>query len=113
RPCRTTSAPGRCGARRHWRRRKRSANERALGAERQRAGRGISQENAVAGRGHRAVLARIEKFNPVLNAFNLVSETALEDAKASEQRWTAGQPKGLLDGVPVSIKDIILTKGWP
>jgi len=25
----------------------------------------------------------------------------------------AGQPKGLLDGVPVSIKDIILTKGWP
>ena len=28
----------------------------------------------------RAVLARIERFNPVLNAFNLVSETALEDA---------------------------------
>ena len=61
----------------------------------------------------KAVLARIEQLNPKLNAFCLVSESALEDARASEQRWTAGQPKGLLDGVPVSIKDIILTKGWP
>ena len=61
----------------------------------------------------RAVLDRIEKLNPVLNAFNLVSDRAMEDAKASEARWLAGQPKGLLDGVPVSIKDIILTRGWP
>src|SRR5256884_4396387 len=61
----------------------------------------------------RAALERIEKLNPVLNAFNLVSDHALEDAKASEARWMSGQPKGLLDGVPASIKDIILTKGWP
>ena len=61
----------------------------------------------------RAVLKRIEALTPVLNAFNLVSDHALEDAKASEARWAAGQPKGLLDGVPVSIKDIVLTKGWP
>ena len=61
----------------------------------------------------KAVLARIEKLNPKLNAFCLVSDKALDDAKASEARWMAGQPKGLLDGVPVSIKDLLLTKGWP
>jgi aspartyl-tRNA(Asn)/glutamyl-tRNA(Gln) amidotransferase subunit A len=53
-------------------------------------------------------------LNPRLNAFNLIAqESALRDAEASERRWREGQPKGLLDGVPVSIKDIILTKGWP
>jgi aspartyl-tRNA(Asn)/glutamyl-tRNA(Gln) amidotransferase subunit A len=60
-----------------------------------------------------AVLRRIELLNPKLNAFNLVSEKALEDARASEGRWLRGEPRGLLDGVPVSIKDILLTKGWP
>jgi aspartyl-tRNA(Asn)/glutamyl-tRNA(Gln) amidotransferase subunit A len=60
-----------------------------------------------------AVLKRIEALNPRLNAFNLISERALEEAKASEARWHSGHPMGLLDGVPVSIKDIILTKCWP
>jgi aspartyl-tRNA(Asn)/glutamyl-tRNA(Gln) amidotransferase subunit A len=61
-----------------------------------------------------AVLKRIEALNPALNAFNLVAaEEAVQQAKAAEARWMRGQPKGLLDGVPVSIKDIILTKGWP
>ena len=61
----------------------------------------------------RAVLERIERVNPKLNAFCLVSDRALDEAKASEERWLAGQPRGLLDGVPVSIKDLILTRGWP
>ena len=62
----------------------------------------------------KAVLARIEQLNPKLNAFVMVAaDEATREAKESEARWTAGQPKGLLDGVPVSIKDIILTKGWP
>jgi aspartyl-tRNA(Asn)/glutamyl-tRNA(Gln) amidotransferase subunit A len=60
-----------------------------------------------------AVLKRIAELNPVLNAFNVVSDQALEDATASEARWMSGQPRGLLDGVPVSIKDLILAKGWP
>src|SRR6185295_8785190 len=60
-----------------------------------------------------AVLGRIAALNPKLNAFNLVSEQAIEEARASEARWSSGQPKGLLDGVPVSIKDLILTKDWP
>ena len=61
----------------------------------------------------KAVIGRIERLNPRFNAFILVSDRILEDAKASEARWMAGQPRGLLDGVPVSVKDILLTKGWP
>jgi aspartyl-tRNA(Asn)/glutamyl-tRNA(Gln) amidotransferase subunit A len=62
----------------------------------------------------RAVLTRIDALNPTLNAFNLVDhEGALAAAKASEARWASGKPLGPLDGVPTSIKDIVLTKGWP
>jgi aspartyl-tRNA(Asn)/glutamyl-tRNA(Gln) amidotransferase subunit A len=61
----------------------------------------------------KAVQKRIDELNPRFNAFNLVSDRILEDAKQSEARWADGQPRGLLDGVPVSIKDILLTKGWP
>jgi aspartyl-tRNA(Asn)/glutamyl-tRNA(Gln) amidotransferase subunit A len=60
-----------------------------------------------------AILKRIELVNPKLNAFSLVSEKAMADARASEERWRRGEPKGMLDGVPVSIKDILLARGWP
>jgi aspartyl-tRNA(Asn)/glutamyl-tRNA(Gln) amidotransferase subunit A len=62
----------------------------------------------------RAVLARIERFNPVLNAFcHLAPDQALASARASEARWRQQAPCGELDGVPVSIKDLILVKGMP
>ena len=62
----------------------------------------------------RAVLARVAELNPVLNAFCIVdADRALAAAQASEARWQKGGPLDLLDGVPVSIKDLILTKGWP
>ena len=61
-----------------------------------------------------AVLARIEARNPALNAFCLVAaEDALASALASQARWSQGQPLSPLDGVPASIKDLILTQGWP
>ncbi|MBK8738994.1 MAG: amidase [Betaproteobacteria bacterium] len=65
-----------------------------------------------------AVLARVAELNPVLNAFCIVdADRALAAAQASEARWqkarAGGGPLDLLDGVPVSIKDLILTKGWP
>jgi len=62
----------------------------------------------------RAVLERIERLNPALNAFCLVdAEAALARARESEARWMKGAPMGPLDGVPVSIKDVFLTRGWP
>ena len=62
----------------------------------------------------RAVHERIDGLNPVLNAFCLVDKKqSIEKAKQSEKRWRKGAPQGLLDGVPVSIKDLILTRGWP
>lgn len=61
----------------------------------------------------RAVLKRIEELNPRLNAFTFVAPDALAAARESELRWQKGEARGLLEGVPVSIKDLILTKGWP
>jgi aspartyl-tRNA(Asn)/glutamyl-tRNA(Gln) amidotransferase subunit A len=62
----------------------------------------------------KAALARLERLEPKLNAFVLVdAEGALAAARESETRWVKGMPKGLVDGVPTTIKDIVLTKGWP
>lgn len=61
-----------------------------------------------------AVLARIRELNPKLNAYCLVDEDgALAAARAAEARWAKGAPLGAIDGVPVSIKDLILMRGWP
>lgn len=61
----------------------------------------------------RAALKRIQDHNPRLNAFNFIAPDALNLARASEARWAKGEPIGSLDGVPASIKDILLTRGWP
>jgi Asp-tRNA(Asn)/Glu-tRNA(Gln) amidotransferase A subunit family amidase len=62
----------------------------------------------------RACLARIEAWEPRLNAmYRVDKEGALADAKASESRWRAKKPLSPLDGVPVTIKENIYTKGDP
>lgn len=62
----------------------------------------------------RAALDAIATYNDQVNAFLRVDEAgALAAAKESERRWRAGTPLGPADGVPVSVKDIFLTAGWP
>ncbi|MBB5158164.1 amidase [Saccharopolyspora phatthalungensis] len=61
-----------------------------------------------------AALRRIADADSAVNAYCLVdADRALEQARASEQRWQRGAPAGRLDGVPTSIKDIFLTQHWP
>ena len=61
-----------------------------------------------------AVLARIERHQPAVNAYCLIdAERALAQATDSQDRYWRGQPSGRVDGVPVAVKDVFLTAGWP
>src|SRR6266850_1988198 len=61
----------------------------------------------------KAVLTRIERLNPRLNAFvTLTAEQALKDARAAERAvMKKGAKLGPLHGVPFSTKDLVITKG--
>src|SRR5690606_22872293 len=66
----------------------------------------------------RAILAHIDRCEPVLQAtYALDADGALAMARASEARWQAGRPIALrgvcIDGVPVTIKENIATRGVP
>jgi len=59
-----------------------------------------------------ACLERIERLNPVLNAFiTVTSESALHDAKKAEAEITRGEWKGPLHGIPLALKDLAETAG--
>ncbi|NBH02521.1 amidase family protein, partial [Amycolatopsis sp. SID8362] len=61
-----------------------------------------------------AVLARIETREPELHALYAYDPSgALDDAKASEARWAADEPLGPIDGVPLTLKENIATRGTP
>jgi len=60
----------------------------------------------------RAVLERIERVNPIVNAIcTLTVDTALARARDAERAVTSGAPLGPLHGIPYSIKDLNFTKG--
>ena len=60
----------------------------------------------------RAVLDRVERLNPTLNAFvTVTADAAMTAARAAEQVVMNGGPLGPLHGLPFSIKDLALTKG--
>lgn len=59
-----------------------------------------------------AVISRIERLNPRVNAYcTLLAESAREQAREAETMVMKGEQLGPLHGVPVSIKDLIFTKG--
>lgn len=61
-----------------------------------------------------AALAAITEHDGDVNAFCLVDEeAALSEARKSEVRWSGNYTKGLLDGVPIAVKDVFQTAGWP
>jgi aspartyl-tRNA(Asn)/glutamyl-tRNA(Gln) amidotransferase subunit A len=62
----------------------------------------------------RAVLAQIDRREGQLKAtYALDQEGALRQAEASQARWLKGEPQGALDGVPVTIKENIASRGVP
>jgi amidase len=60
----------------------------------------------------RAVLARIERVNPALNAYcTVAAEQALAAARAATRALTRSAGLGPLHSIPVSIKDLTPTRG--
>ncbi len=61
-----------------------------------------------------SVISRVEAYEPHIHATWLYApERALKEARASEARWAKGETIGPLDGVPVTVKDNIATRGDP
>ncbi len=59
-----------------------------------------------------ACLQRIERLNPVLNAFiTVTAETAMAQAREAELEIQRGRWRGSLHGIPVGLKDLIDTAG--
>ena len=59
-----------------------------------------------------ACLARIEKLNPVLNAYiTVTAESALAEARKAEAEIASGAWRGPLHGVPIALKDLVETAG--
>ena len=62
----------------------------------------------------RDVLAHIERCEPVLHAtWALDPDGAMAQADAAQSRWLKGEPLSAIDGVPVTIKENIATRGTP
>jgi aspartyl-tRNA(Asn)/glutamyl-tRNA(Gln) amidotransferase subunit A len=60
------------------------------------------------------LLAGHEDVNATINALTYVdTDGAMTAARASAQRFSAGAPRGPLDGIPVSVKELIAVRGWP
>lgn len=59
----------------------------------------------------KAYLDRINKIDGELHAFLAMNDSALKQAEEADKRIKAGKRLSKLDGIPVAIKDVILTEG--
>jgi aspartyl-tRNA(Asn)/glutamyl-tRNA(Gln) amidotransferase subunit A len=61
-----------------------------------------------------AAFARIDNCNDAVNAFVFIDrDAAMASAKEAETRWRFGEPLSPIDGIPTTLKDTMLAKGWP
>src|SRR6202030_3519235 len=61
-----------------------------------------------------ALFERLDALQPRLNAFCIVDrDGALAAARESERRWHRGEALSGIDGVPATIKDLVLMRGFP
>ena len=59
-----------------------------------------------------ATLTRIDQLNPRLNCYiTVMRDSALKDAQATDDEIRQGKYRGVLHGIPISLKDIFATKG--
>lgn len=60
------------------------------------------------------LLQRIERHNPILNAFaTVLPGLVMEQAARATEELASGHYRGLLHGVPIGVKDLTAIKGWP
>lgn len=61
-----------------------------------------------------ACLARIRSLDDRVHAYSQIDEEiTLAEARAAERRYLEGRANGLVDGIPVAVKDIFMARGWP
>jgi aspartyl-tRNA(Asn)/glutamyl-tRNA(Gln) amidotransferase subunit A len=61
-----------------------------------------------------ATLARIAETEPVVHAYaGVMTASARADAERADRELAAGRPRSRLHGVPVAVKDVVHTRGFP
>jgi aspartyl-tRNA(Asn)/glutamyl-tRNA(Gln) amidotransferase subunit A len=62
----------------------------------------------------RSTLARIQATDPVVHAYvGVMADSALSAAAAADADFRAGTIKGPLQGIPIGVKDLLYTAGFP